>query len=133
VLEGPSVVRTVFIVTDAPQRVSQALLERIGLGVTAWNGRGMFTGQERAILFCSISRPDVNNLKSTISQVDPQAFVVIGQGHQTSGGVIRHSIDREKVPTDDSEKIEITDLETFEAPILDQGSDYHRREQILGR
>jgi uncharacterized membrane-anchored protein YitT (DUF2179 family) len=103
ILEGPSVVRTVFIITDSPQQVSQALLERLGLGVTAWNGKGMFTGQERAVLFCSINRPDVNNLKRTVSQVDPQAFVVIGQGHQTSGGVVRHKSDREKMSFDDNE------------------------------
>jgi uncharacterized membrane-anchored protein YitT (DUF2179 family) len=88
VLEGPSVVRTAFIVTDAPQTVARILLDRLGVGVTAWTGRGMFTQMDHTVLFCTVSRPDVGGLKSAVAEVDPQAFVVIGQGHQARGGVL---------------------------------------------
>jgi uncharacterized membrane-anchored protein YitT (DUF2179 family) len=89
VLEGPSVIRTVFIVTDSPQAVASTLLKRLGVGVTAWSGRGMFTETEHTVLFCTVSRPDVGELKSAVAGVDSDAFVVIGQGHQASGGVLR--------------------------------------------
>ncbi len=89
VLEGPSVVRTVFIITDMPQQVSEALLSQMKVGVTAWSGEGMYTGSERKVLFCTISRPDVGRLKSLVSQVSPGSFIVIGQGHQATGGVLR--------------------------------------------
>ena len=46
VLEGPSVVRTAFIVTDEPENVSRALLDRMGVGVTSWTGKGMFSKTE---------------------------------------------------------------------------------------
>jgi len=92
VLEGPSVIRTAFIITDLPEKVSQALLNRIGVGVTAWAGRGMFTKAEHTTLFCTVNRADVNLLKSLVSNVDPKAFVVIVQGHQTKGGMLRHSL-----------------------------------------
>jgi uncharacterized membrane-anchored protein YitT (DUF2179 family) len=91
VLEGPSVIRTAFIVTDAPEDVSQAVFEKLGLGITAWTGQGMFTATERAVLFCTVSRPDVNSLRVVITEVDPKAFVVIGQGHQATGGVLKQS------------------------------------------
>lgn len=55
-------------------------------GVTAWSGRGMFTERERTILFCTVSRPDVSSLKWVVAEVDPNAFVVIGEGHQVRGG-----------------------------------------------
>jgi uncharacterized membrane-anchored protein YitT (DUF2179 family) len=89
VLEGPSVVRTVFIVTDLADEVAQALLSRLQIGVTAWAGQGKFSQTEHTVLFCTVSRPDVNSLRSIVIEVDPQAFVVIGQGHQASGGVLR--------------------------------------------
>jgi len=89
VLEGPSVVRTAFIVTDAAADVSQALLRQLAIGVTTWPAQGEFTGAEHTVLFCTLSRPDVNTLKSVVAQVDPRAFVVIGHGHQASGGVVR--------------------------------------------
>lgn len=89
VLEGPSVVRTVFIVTDAAEEVTQALLTRLQIGVTAWPAQGQFTHTEHTVLFCTVNRPEVNELRDIVTEVDPHAFVVIGQGHQASGGVLR--------------------------------------------
>jgi uncharacterized membrane-anchored protein YitT (DUF2179 family) len=89
ILEGPSVIRTVFIVTNSSEAVSQGLLSRLGVGVTAWSAQGMFTKAERAILFCTVIRSDVNTLKNIVSEIDLNAFIVIGQGHQASGGVLR--------------------------------------------
>lgn len=88
VLEGPSVVRTAFIITDSGGEVSAAVFRRFGIGVTAWPAQGMFTGSAHMVLFCTISRPDANSLRSVVAEVDPKAFVVVGHGHQASGGVL---------------------------------------------
>ena len=92
VLEGPSVVRTAFIVTDEPENVSQALLNRMGVGVTAWEGKGMFSKREHTTLFCALNRPDVKILTTIVNEVDPRAFVVIMQGHQARGGRLRQAL-----------------------------------------
>ena len=89
VLEGPSVVRIVFIVTNWPEAVADVLMERLRVGVTRWTGEGMYTAEERAILFCTVTRPDVEVLRSVVAEIDPAAFVVIGQGHQARGGIVR--------------------------------------------
>ncbi|MBT3187964.1 MAG: YitT family protein [Anaerolineae bacterium] len=89
VLEGPSVIRTVFIVTNSPEAISQGLFTRLGVGVTSWSAQGMFTKDERSILFCTVIRSDANTLKSIISDIDADAFIVIGQGHQARGGMLR--------------------------------------------
>ena len=89
VMEGPSMVRTAFIVTDAPEIVSQALLNRMGVGVTAWEGKGMFSKREHMTLFCAVNRPDVRRLTAIVNEVDPRAFLVIMQGHQARGGRLR--------------------------------------------
>ena len=92
VLEGPSVVRTALIVTDKPEKVSQALLTRMGVGLTSWAGKGMFTRKEHMTLFCVINRPDVKILTGIVNDADPRAFVVIMQGHQAKGGRLRHAL-----------------------------------------
>lgn len=89
VLEGPSVIRVVFIVTDRPDKVGAVLMERLRVGVTRWEGEGMYTREGHTILFCTVTRPDVELLNSVVSGIDPSAFIVIGQGHQTKGGVVR--------------------------------------------
>ncbi|MBL6962128.1 MAG: YitT family protein [Anaerolineales bacterium] len=91
VLEGPSMIRTVFIVTNSSEAISQGLLNRLGVGVTAWSVQGMFTKAERAILFCTVIRSDVTTLKTIVSEIDLNAFIVIGQGHQARGGVLRQT------------------------------------------
>jgi uncharacterized membrane-anchored protein YitT (DUF2179 family) len=88
VLEGPSVVRTAFVVTDAPDELAQALLSRLSIGVTAWAARGKFSEASHTVLFCTISRPEVDALRSVVKQVDPKAFVVISHGHQSTGGML---------------------------------------------
>jgi len=88
VLEGPSVVRTAFIISDQPEAIATAVFMRLGLGVTAWPARGMFTEKEHTVLFCTINRPDMNILREVVMEIDPHAFVVIGHGHQAIGGVL---------------------------------------------
>ncbi len=88
-LEGPSVIRTVHIITDSPDAVSDTLITRMGIGVTSWSGQGMYTKEQHSILYCTISRADVETIKSLVAEVDDNAFVVIGQGHSASGGVWR--------------------------------------------
>jgi uncharacterized membrane-anchored protein YitT (DUF2179 family) len=88
ILEGPSVVRTALIVTDRPEDVSHMVFERLKLGITAWPARGMFTASKHTVLFCTVNRPDVNALRSVVLNVDPNAFIVIGHGHQAVGGMV---------------------------------------------
>jgi uncharacterized membrane-anchored protein YitT (DUF2179 family) len=84
-LEGPSVIRTVTIITDYPEEVSQTLLHTLRRGVTAWQGMGMYTHETRHVLFITVHRAQVNELQEMVHAIDPQAFVVIGQGHVAYG------------------------------------------------
>jgi uncharacterized membrane-anchored protein YitT (DUF2179 family) len=85
VLEGPSVIRTAVIITDLPREVADAIIGGLGRGVTAWEGTGMFTDTPRTVLYVTISRSQVNGLRRAVQQIDPQAFIVIGQGHSAYG------------------------------------------------
>jgi uncharacterized membrane-anchored protein YitT (DUF2179 family) len=85
VMEGPSTVRMVMIVTNQPDNVGQALIVGLNRSVTYWNATGGYTGQSRSMLWCTISRSEVNALKKLVSAVDPHAFVVIGDAHQALG------------------------------------------------
>ncbi len=90
-MEGPSVIKTVFIVTDAAPAVSQAIMTQLGIGVTAWPVRGMFTGKSHDIIFCTVNRSEVNTVDMIVAGIDPQAFIVVGQGHRAIGGLLRSS------------------------------------------
>lgn len=88
-LEGPSVIKTVFIVTDAAPEVAQAIMARLGIGVTAWPVQGMFTGKNHDIIFCTVNRSEVNTIDLIVAEIDPRAFIVVGQGQRAVGGLLR--------------------------------------------
>lgn len=85
VLEGPSVIRTAVIITDHPRAVADVILHQMGRGVTAWEVTGMFTEQKRTLLYVTVSRPQINEVRRLVTGVDPHAFIVIGQGHVAYG------------------------------------------------
>lgn len=98
VLEGPSVIRTVVIITDKPQAVSEAILHQMNRGVTGWEATGMYTGQTRHVLYVTVSRGQVQTLRQLIHNVDAKAFIVIGHGHTAYGeGFKRPKADAEAV------------------------------------
>jgi uncharacterized membrane-anchored protein YitT (DUF2179 family) len=84
-LEGPSTIRTVTIVTDQPDDVVPALIERLDQGVSRWEITGGYTGHPHTMLMCTVHRPQVNNIKNLVAQIDPKAFVIIGNAHQALG------------------------------------------------
>lgn len=84
-LEGPSSVRTATIITDEPEKVAQALIRELGRGVSQWQITGSYTGQSHGMLFCTVFRPQVNELKRVVAEADKKAFVVIGTAHQALG------------------------------------------------
>jgi uncharacterized membrane-anchored protein YitT (DUF2179 family) len=83
--EGPNVVRTAIIITTYPDQVSHSILVDMERGVTAINATGVYTGTSRSMLYCVITRSEVNVLKSLVLEADPEAFIVIGQAHEVLG------------------------------------------------
>jgi len=84
-LEGPSVVRTASIVTDQPQEMAAALMSRLRRGVSLWEITGGYTGKKRGMVFCTLNRAQIFELKEVVSEVNPNAFVVIGVAQQAMG------------------------------------------------
>ena len=48
-------------------------------------GTGAYTGVERPVLYCVVSRAEVATLKAIVREVDPHAFMVIGSAHEALG------------------------------------------------
>ena len=54
------------------------MFEELERGITVLEGTGAYTGAERPVLYCVISRAEVATLKAIVQEVDPHAFMVIG-------------------------------------------------------
>lgn len=96
VIEGPAVIRTAMIVTNKPEELSRVIMTELQRGMTGWEGKGMFTGAERSILYITISRSQVHDLRQLVHQVDPEAFMVIGHGQTAYGEGFQRRIMKNK-------------------------------------
>jgi uncharacterized membrane-anchored protein YitT (DUF2179 family) len=85
VLEGRGTVRTVLIITSEARTISERVLADMERGVTFLRGTGAYTGDDRVVMYCVISRSEVAQLKEIIGEADPRAFVVIGDAYEALG------------------------------------------------
>jgi uncharacterized membrane-anchored protein YitT (DUF2179 family) len=83
--EGQSVYRTAIIVTTAHEKVMHEIMTEMERGVTILSGKGGYTGEDRPVLYCVVSRSEVNQLKELVKQYDPNALMVIGSAHEALG------------------------------------------------
>jgi uncharacterized membrane-anchored protein YitT (DUF2179 family) len=85
VSEGRGWLRTAIIITVEPDLVAQKIMSTLDRGVTMLSGKGAYTGNERPVLYCVLNRTEVNQVKEMVNDIDPHAFMVIGQAHEALG------------------------------------------------
>ncbi len=85
VMGGSNVVRTALIITSKPDVVADEILQTLERGVTIFPAKGAYTGAERIVLYCVVTRSEVNQLKALVRDIDPDAFMVIGEVHEALG------------------------------------------------
>lgn len=85
VLEGVSRTRTATIVTDQPEAVIQAISASLNRGASSWEITGGYSGKTHHMIMCTVLRSQVEDLKFTVAQADPLAFVTIGVSHEAMG------------------------------------------------
>lgn len=84
-LEGSNVVRTVMIITDQADPIREMILQQMERGVTIMPAIGGYTGHEKKVLYCVVSRSEIAQIKGMVREIDPDAFMVIGQAHEALG------------------------------------------------
>ena len=90
ILEGGDYNKALFIISDKYQEISQKILSELDRGGTFLKGKGMFTNEEKQMIFTVVSRREISILKHYISQIDPDAFItimdtreILGEGFQS--------------------------------------------------
>lgn len=75
-----------LIITDKTDSVSNRILTDLKRGVTAMQGKGMYTGKDRSILMCALTITEVHNLKTAVAKEDPRAVVIVSPAQEILGG-----------------------------------------------
>jgi uncharacterized membrane-anchored protein YitT (DUF2179 family) len=88
-IEGLNESKAVFIVSDYSASVADALMARLGRGVTVLHGEGGYSGDEKHILYVVITRLEIAKIKVLVEEIDEKAFVTINDVHDVMGGSFR--------------------------------------------
>lgn len=94
VIEGIEEYTGVTIISHKAEIIRLMIIEKIGRGVTVYQGkRGFGTkGENKSnmeIIYTVITRLEVNKLTTEIEKIDPEAFFVMSSVKDTHGGMIK--------------------------------------------
>jgi len=85
VLEGVSVEKAVWIISDSAGRIGEAINQEMGRGATRIEATGVYSGEKRGTLFVVLSRNEIDDLKAVVAAIDPRALVIISNVHEAIG------------------------------------------------
>lgn len=86
VVDGLNESKSVWIISDQIDEIGDAILSRLGRGVTYLSGEGGFSGDPKKVIFCVITRLEEAKLKEIVNYYDENAFLAVGNIHDVKGG-----------------------------------------------
>ncbi|GAA0360413.1 YitT family protein [Bacillus horti] len=96
VQEGAYAAKSVFIVSDHPAKISDCIMKEMERGTTLLKGLGGYTGSQKEVLYCVVSRNELMRLKNIVKKIDPYAFLAVSDVHDVLGEGFTH--DEQKRP-----------------------------------
>lgn len=85
IAEGGFAGKGFLIVTSKPAELAEAINNKLDRGVTYLKGQGFYSKQDLQIVYCVVSRNEMQQMKKLINQVDPFAFTTITEAHEILG------------------------------------------------
>lgn len=85
ILEGMKFSKAAYIITDHYEEVAKRIMEELDRGVTGLEAQGMYSGDQKCVLYCVVSKKEIVILKELIHKIDRNAFVVVGDVREVLG------------------------------------------------
>ena len=85
IIEGLKFSKSVYIITDKPDEVSRMVMEDLDRGITGISAKGMYSGEDKLMLFCVVGKKELVHLKEKIDEIDENAFVIVGDAREVHG------------------------------------------------
>ncbi len=85
-MEGMKFSKAALIVTGKSEQMAKVLMERLNRGVTGLYAKGMYSGSEKCLLYCVVSKKEIVDLKEiVVAEIDPSAFVIVSDAREVLG------------------------------------------------
>jgi uncharacterized membrane-anchored protein YitT (DUF2179 family) len=85
VVKGFNQRKMVLIVTEKEEEVSNAIMTKLGRGVTYLYGEGAYTEEQKKILYCIVQSSQVPEVKQIVTNIDKRVFLTFVDATEVQG------------------------------------------------
>ena len=69
-IEGLKFSKAAYIITGKPDEISNMIINDLDRGVTGINAKGMYSGQDKLMLFCVVNKKEIVMLKEKVDEIE---------------------------------------------------------------
>lgn len=84
-IEGMKFSKEAWIISEKHKEIAAAVMERMGRGITSIKAVGMYSGEEKNMLFCVVSPKEIVKIKSIVREFDSHAFFIVSDAREVFG------------------------------------------------
>lgn len=90
IMEGVRTDKAVLIITSKPEEMRDAVLFGMNRGGTFLEGKGLYSGDQKHIIYTVIPKSQVSLLREVVNQVDPNCFLTLLPAYEILGNGFRN-------------------------------------------
>ena len=100
-IDGASRDKLLYIICDEhSEAMRKYILNDLNRGGTYLKAKGMYTGNDKEMIFLVVNRKEVRNVQQSIKEFDPKAFVVVTDAYDTYGQGFKPFPEENGMPTE---------------------------------
>ena len=77
--------KVALIISPKHEQITEAIAQKLDRGATYLNGEGTYTKKQLTVVLTAVKRQQLAELKQLVSEIDPDAFVIVQEAHQVLG------------------------------------------------
>jgi uncharacterized membrane-anchored protein YitT (DUF2179 family) len=85
VITGFNSSKSVRIVSDYYKEIGDTIMKELDVSVTYMKTRGGYSGEQKMLTYCVVSRLEMSKVKTIVKSIDKKAFLVIEDVHEVEG------------------------------------------------
>lgn len=85
VLQGLNEAKSVFVISAKYDEIGKELMKNLDKSVTYLNAEGGYSGAKSKMIYCVITKIEIQKTKEIVNSIDPMAFIAIENVHDVDG------------------------------------------------
>lgn len=85
ILEGLKFSKMAYIISGQSEAIARDIMQELDRGVTALRATGMYSGEEKTVLLCVVSKKEIAGVLDVVNRRDKNAFVIVSDAREVMG------------------------------------------------